>query len=53
MEYSKDQIPFLDILTKRNENGIWMDLINSQIPKNIYLLYPVIQAIVNETSHLV
>ena len=26
MEYSKDQIPFLDILIKRNENSIWMDL---------------------------
>ena len=26
MEYSKDQIPFLDILIKRNKNGIWMDL---------------------------
>ena len=26
MEYSKDQIPFLVILMKRNENGIWMDL---------------------------
>ena len=26
MEYSKDQIPFLDILIKRNENGISMDL---------------------------
>ena len=26
MEYSKDQIPFLEILMKRNENGIWMDL---------------------------
>ena len=25
MEYSKDQIPFVDILIKRNENGIWMD----------------------------
>ena len=24
MEYSKDQIPFLDILIKRSENGIWM-----------------------------
>ena len=24
MEYSKDQIPFLDILIMRNENGIWM-----------------------------
>ena len=26
MEYNKDQIQFLDILIKRNENGIWMDL---------------------------
>ena len=26
MEYSKDQTPFLDILIKRNENGIWMNL---------------------------
>ena len=26
MEYNKDQIPFLDILIKRNENGIWMNL---------------------------
>ena len=26
MEYSKDQVPFLDTLIKRNENGIWMDL---------------------------
>ena len=26
MEYSKDQIPLLDILIKRHENGIWMDL---------------------------
>ena len=26
MEYSKDQIPFLDILTKKNESGICMDL---------------------------
>ena len=25
MEYSNDQIPFLDILITRNENGIWMD----------------------------
>ena len=25
MEYSKDQIPILDILIKRNENVIWMD----------------------------
>ena len=26
MEYSADQIPFLDILIKRNENAIWDDL---------------------------
>ena len=26
MEYSKDQIPILDILIKRNENDIWMGL---------------------------
>ena len=26
MEDSKDQIPFLDILIKRNKNGIWMYL---------------------------
>ena len=26
MEYSKDEIPILDILIKRNENVIWMDL---------------------------
>ena len=26
MEYSKEQIPFLDIFIKRNENGIWRDL---------------------------
>ena len=26
MEYSKNQMPFLDILITRNENGIWMDL---------------------------
>ena len=26
MKYSKDQIPFLDILIKRNESVIWMDL---------------------------
>ena len=26
MEYSKGQLPFLDILIKKNKNGIWMDL---------------------------
>ena len=26
MKYSKDQVPFLDILIKRSENAIWMDL---------------------------
>ena len=31
MEYSKDQIPFLDILIKRKENSIWMDLYHKPI----------------------
>ena len=26
MEYSKDAIPFLDILIKRNNDKIWMDI---------------------------
>ena len=26
IEYSKNQIPFLDIFIKRNKNSIWMDL---------------------------
>ena len=26
MEYSKDQVPFLDTLIKRNENGIWTEI---------------------------
>ena len=26
MEYSKDLIPFVDILIKRNNNEIWMDI---------------------------
>ena len=26
MEYSKNQIPFLNILIRRNKNGIWVDL---------------------------
>ena len=56
MEYSKDQIPFLDTLIKRNENGIWMELgiwINPQTPNSVYLLHPVTQTIVNEISHFV
>ena len=31
MESSKDQIPFLDILIKRIENDIWMDLYHKHI----------------------
>ena len=31
MEYSNDQIPFLDILIKRIENGIWMDFYHKPI----------------------
>ena len=56
MEYSKDQIPFLDTLIKRNENGIWMELgiwINPQTPNGVCLLHPVTQTIVNEISHFV
>ena len=54
MEYSKDQIPFLDILIKRNESNIGMDLtINPQTHKGVYLLHPITQTIVNETSHIV
>ena len=29
MEYSKDAIPFLDILIDRNNDKIWMDIYNS------------------------
>ena len=44
MEYSKDQIPFLDILIKRNNNGIWMAFnINPQTLKGVYLLHSVTQ----------
>ena len=31
MEYSNDQIPFLDILIKRNKNGMWMELYHKPI----------------------
>ena len=31
MDYSKDQIPFLDILIRRNKNGISMDLYHKPI----------------------
>ena len=57
MEYSKNQIPFLDILIKRNENGIWMDLYHKPAdthrPKGVCLLHPVNQTILNEISHFV
>ena len=39
VEYSKTQIPFLDILIKT--------------PKGVCLLHPVVQTIVNEISHFV
>ena len=39
MEYSKDQIPFLDILIKRNENGIWMDLYHKPTDTKRCLLF--------------
>ena len=53
MEYSKDQIPFLVILIKRNENGIWMDLYHKPTPKGVCILHPVTQTIVSEISHFV
>ena len=54
MEYSKDQIPFLDILINRNENGIWMDLYHKpKTPKDVCLLHPVSQTIVKEIFHFV
>ena len=58
MEYSKDQIPFLDILIKRKENGSWIKptitfTINPQTLKGVCLLHPVTQNIVNEISHFV
>ena len=37
MEYSKDQIPFLDILIKKNENSIWMDLYHKPTDAQRYL----------------
>ena len=42
MEYSKDQIPFLDILIKRNENIIWMDLYHK--PTDTQLCLPFISS---------
>ena len=54
MEYSKDQIPFLDTLINRNENGIWMDLYHKRNPpKDVCLLHPVSQTIVKEIFHFV
>ena len=52
MEYSKDQILFLDILIKRNENGIWMDLYHKPTDTQ-RCLHPVTQTIVNKISHFV
>ena len=37
MEYSKDQIQFLDILIKRNENDIWMDVYHKPTDTQRYL----------------
>ena len=54
MKYSKDQVPFLDILIKRNENGILMDLYHKPTDTQRYLTFTSShQAIVNETSHFV
>ena len=54
MEYSKDQIPFLDILIKRTKTVFrWTFMINPPTPKGVCLLHPVTQTIVNEISHFV
>ena len=37
MEYSRDQIQFLDILIKRNENDIWMDVYHKPTDTQRYL----------------
>ena len=54
MEYSEDQIPFPDILIKRN-NGIWMDFYHkptdTQRCLGVCLLHLVTQIIVNEIFH--
>ena len=50
MEYSMDQIPYLDILIKRNENGIWVDFYHKPIDTQRYLPLHT-QDIVNETSY--
>ena len=46
MEYSKDEIPFINTSIKRNENSIWADL-------DVYRLHPVNQAIAIEISYFV
>ena len=54
MEYSKDQIQFLDILMKRTKTVFrWTFMINPPTPKGVCLLHPVTQTIVNEISHFV
>ena len=51
MEYSMDQIPYLDVLIKRNENGIiWVDVYDKPIYTQKYLPLHT-QDIVNETSY--
>ena len=37
MEYSKDFIPFLDILIKRNNDKIWMDIYYKPTDTHRYL----------------
>ena len=49
MEYGKDQIPFLDILIKRNQNSIWMILHHKPIDTQIFSTSRHI-TIVNEIS---
>ena len=39
MEYSKDEIRFLDILIKQNESGIWSDLYHKPTDTQRCLLF--------------
>ena len=48
MKCSKNKTPFLDILIKRNENGIWMDPKQTYEHKDVGLLHRDIRITVNE-----
>ena len=52
MKYSKNEIPFLDILIKRSENVIWMDPKHTYEHKDVCLLLRDIRITVNEIFSL-